>query len=164
LSWFSKSKEEKFIENNADKLVNNLAHYCAAGAKEVVEALGEHVPMNLNVDTIFLFLFSLRGTIEALGVEKKFGKRAYQFIVPAIERLYQARFPETYSETGAFSQSLMMDVAVSMRQSPDPREWIRVHAIRTLETKDPENEMFHLCLVKVFTNGQPIAAVVEQAA
>ena len=163
MRWLLKSKEEKFIEENADKLAHNLAHFCATGAKEVADALGEHVPSNLGSDTIFLFLFSLRGTFEALGVETKFGKRPYQFIIAAIDRLYQATFPEAYSETGAFSQSLMKDVVVSMGKSSDPREWIRIHAIRTLQTKDPEDEMFHLCLAKVISNSQPIAAVVKQA-
>lgn len=164
MGCFSESKEERFIAESADKLVHSLAHHCATGAKEVADALGEHVPPNLTVDTLFLFLFSLRGTMEALGVERKFGKRAYQSLMFAIERLYQSKFPEVFSKTGPFSQSLMRDVVVSMSKSPDPREWIRIHAVRSLQTRDPEDEMLHLCLAKVFTNGQPIAAVVEQAA
>ncbi len=40
-------KGERFIEQNADKLVHNLAHHCSAGAKEVVDALGEQVPATL---------------------------------------------------------------------------------------------------------------------
>lgn len=155
-------KGEKFIEQNADKLVHNLAHHCAAGAKEVADALGEQMPATLNADTLFLFLFALRCTIEALGVKKVYGERAYQFIIAAIENLYLKTFPEGHTQTGAFSQSLMKDVMVSMAQS-SPEDFIRLHASRTLGTNDPLDELLHLCLIKVFTNGQPIAQVVTQA-
>lgn len=102
--------------------------------------------------------------MEALGVEKKFGTRAYHLIVSAIESLYQSTFPNAYLETGPFSQSLMRDVVKSMSNSPDPRDWIRLHATRALRTKDPDDELFHLSLGNVFTNGQPMAVAVEQAA
>ena len=67
-------KGERFIEQNADKLVHNLAHHCSAGAKEVVDALGEQVPATLNADVLFLFLFALRCTIEVLGVKEVYGR------------------------------------------------------------------------------------------
>ena len=155
-------KGEKFIEQNADKLVHNLVHHCAAGAKEVVDALGEQVPAPLNAETLFLFLFASRCTIEALGVKELYGERAYQFINAAIENLYLKTFPESHAQTGAFSKSLMKDVMASMVQS-SPEDFIRLHASRTLGTNDPLDELLHLCLIKVFTNGQPIAQVVKQA-
>ncbi len=164
MSWFSKSKEEKFIEENAEKLVDHLIAYCVAGAKEVVDGRGEQVPSNLNVNAIFLFLFSLRGTIEAQGIEVKLGKRAHQFILAEIERQYQAAFPESYSLAGDFSQSMMPAAIATMSASPDPREWTRIHAVQILGTKDPDDELFHLCLGAVLSNGQPIAALVEQEA
>lgn len=162
MGWALPSRHEAFIDENAAKLVHNLAHYSAAGAKEVTDALGDHVPLSLTTDTIFLFLFSLRATIEAQGVQRKFGDRAYRRILSAIDDLYRSAFAEGHAQTGAFSQSLMRDVEVSISKSQDPREWVRIHAVRTLETQDPQHEMFHLCLTKVIANGEPIAAVVER--
>lgn len=155
------AEAEKFIEQNADKLVHNLAHQCAAGAKEIVDAIGEQIPTTPHVDTLFLFLFSIRGTIEALGVKKQFGNQAYELIITAIEHLYQKTFPEAHAQTGAFSQSLMKDVIESMSRS-SVEDFIRVHATRTLGTLDPQDELLHLGLIKVFVDGQPIALVVKQ--
>jgi hypothetical protein len=152
---------EKFIEQNADKLVHNLAHQCAVGAKEVVDAIGEQIPTTLGVDTLFLFLFSIRGTIEALGVKNKFGNRAYELIITAIEHLYQKTFPEAHAQTGAFSQSLMKDVIESMRRS-SIEDFIRLHATRTMGTLDPQDELLHLGLIKVLVDMQPIVQAVEQ--
>jgi len=58
---------------------------------------------------------------------------------------------------------LMQDVEKSLSQSPDPREWIRIHAIRTLETKDPDDELFHLFLAKVVSTKEPIVQLVEKS-
>jgi len=163
MGLFRHSDHDAFIEENAYKLVHNLAYYSAAGAKEVTDTLGAHIPLELTTDTIFLFLFALRATIEAQGVERKFGKKAYRKIVEAINKLYRSSFAEAYAQTGPFSESLMRDVERTMSDSPDPRDWVRLHAVRTLETSDPENEFFHVCLTKALTKGEPIAAVITRA-
>lgn len=162
MGLFGRLKEETFIDENADKLVYNLAYFCAAGAKEVTEVLKDHLPNDLNTDTIFLFLFSMRATIEVGGVRNKFRERAYQRILTAIDSHYRATFSQAAAETGPFSTSLMRDVEASISQSPDPREWIRIHAVRTLQTKDLDDELCHLCLAKVFWTGEPIVNVVER--
>lgn len=69
--------------------------------------------------------------------------------------------PEAHAQTGAFSQSLMKDVLESMSRS-SIEDFIRVHATRTLGTHDPLDELLHLGLIKVLTDGQPIVQVVEQ--
>jgi hypothetical protein len=163
MSWFRTSKFEKFIDQNADGLVQNLAHFCATGAKDVSDSLGERLPHNLDTDIIVLFLFSLRGTIDALGVKNKFGKHAFNTIVRALDKLYEAAFPQAYCSTGTFSKSLMKDVGLSISESSNPNEWIRIHSIRSLETKDPDDELFHLALAKVLTSGESILAAVDRA-
>jgi hypothetical protein len=50
----------------------------------------------------FLFLFCVRGTIEAKGVLHIFGDRAYRRILAALDALYEATFPESASVTGLF--------------------------------------------------------------
>jgi hypothetical protein len=152
---------ENFIEQNADKLVHNLAHQCAVGAKEIVGAIGEQIPTTPSTDTLFLFLFSIRGTIEAQGVKKTFGNRAYELILTALENLYQKTFPEAHAQTGAFSQSLMKDVMESMKRS-SIEDFIRAHATRTLGTQDPLDELLHFGLEKVLIDGQSIVQVVKQ--
>lgn len=163
MSWLRKSKYEKFIEQNADGLVHNLAYYSAASAKDVVNELGNHSPPNLNVDVVFLFLFSLRGTIDALGVRNRFGKRAHKTIIAALDKLYEASFPDAHACTGTFSQSLMQDVQASLNESSNPIDWIRIHSMRTLETKDPQDELFHAALARVFGSGESMLATIEQA-
>jgi hypothetical protein len=164
MSWFGKSKYEKFIEQNADALVQNLAHYSALSAKEINDALGEQMPPNLNVDAIFLFIFSLRGTIDALAVKNRFGDRAHNRVVHALDKIYQVSFRKAWTDTGQFSQSLMRDVKISISESSDPADWIRIHSIRTLETRDPEDELFHVALASAFTKGESIVETVERAA
>jgi hypothetical protein len=164
MGWFSRSPEEVFVAENAEKLVHNLAHHCAAGAKEVTDGLKANVPNQLGTDAIFLFLFSLRATIELEGVRRRFGDRPYRRLLEAVESLYRSTFPEAAARTGAFARSLMRDVLVSIGKSNDPADWIRTHAVRTLQTKDSQHELFHMSLIKVFSNGEPIAAVIERAA
>jgi hypothetical protein len=131
------------------------------GAKEIVDAIGEQIPTTPRVDTLFLFLFSIRSTIEAQGVKKILGNRAYELIITAIENLYQKTFPEAHVQTGAFSQSLMIDVIESMKRS-SIEDFIRVHATRTMGTQDPLDELLLFGLEKVFVDGQPIMQVVNQ--
>jgi hypothetical protein len=150
---------EKFIEHNSKKLVHNLAHQCAVGAKELTDAIGE-IPTTPHTDTLFPFLFSIRGTIESLGVKKAFGTRAYQFTITSIEDLYQTTFPEAHAQTGAFSQSLMKDAIETMKPL-SIEDFVRVHATRTLGTQDPLDELLHLFLIKAFADGQPITQVVK---
>jgi hypothetical protein len=57
----------------------------------------------------------------------------------------------------------MRDVETSLSQSSDPREWIRIHAIRTLETKDSDDELFHLFLAKVVSTNEPIVQLVGRS-
>lgn len=163
MSWFLKSKYEKFIEKQADTLARNLAFNCASGAREVVDVLGTNVPGTLSLNAIFLFLFSLRSTIEAIGVESKFGPRARMSVVRALDRLYEESCREVWTKTGPFSESLMSDAKNSVSQSSNPVEWIRIHSVRTLETKDPDDELFHMMLVGVFTKGESLVTTIERA-
>jgi hypothetical protein len=164
MGLFGKSKTESFIELKASDLVQDLAHYCASGAKEVTDALGRHLRPDLSTDAIFLFLFSFRATLEAAGVKHRFGSRAHKLILSAVDNLYRSAFPSAFAETGPFTHSLMRDVAVSIAKSPTPADWARVHAVRSLGTSDPEDEVFHLALVKVLSNGESIVQAVERAA
>lgn len=152
---------EKFIEQNANKLVHDLTYQCAVGAKEIIDAIGEQIPTTPRLDTLFLFLFSIRGTIESQGVKKVFGSRAYELIITAIEDLYQRTFPEAHAQTGAFSQSLMKDVLDSAKRSSF-EDFVRAHATRTLGTQDPSDELLHLLLAKTLADGQPIVKVVRE--
>ena len=163
MELFSKKKlPVPFIKANAAKLVHNLAYYSAAGAKEVTDACGSQIPLELTLDAIFLFLFSLRATSEAQSVKLWFGKRAYRKIVEAIDTLYRSFFAEAYAQTGPFSKSLMRDVERTMSVSRKSRDWVLLHAVRTLKT-NPEDWFFHECLAKAFTNGERIVDVVLRA-
>ncbi len=116
----------------------------------------------LNSDTIFLFLFSKRATIDARGVRNKFGDKACRRILNAVEDLCHSTFNEAATEMVNFPECLMCDVEVSISQSPDRREWIRIHAVRTLRRKDPDDELFHLYLAKVFSTGESIASILTR--
>ncbi len=163
MGLFSRNKVDEFIEANGEKLIHNLAHYSAVGSREVCEALKGQLPHHLNMDTIFMFLFSFRFTIESLGIKTKFGDAAYNHLLSTIDKFYHMNFREAELNTGPFSNSLMRDVMISISSAEDPRDWIWIHAVRTLETRDPEDELFHLCLGKVITNSEPMVSIIDHS-
>jgi hypothetical protein len=57
MASLDRSKEELFIEENAEKLVHNLAYYCAACAKEIEEVVRSHKLKDFNTDAIFSISF-----------------------------------------------------------------------------------------------------------
>jgi hypothetical protein len=52
----------------------------------------------------------------------------------------------------------------TMLNNSDPREWIRIHCIGYLETKDPEDELFHAALGYAITNMASLEELVPTGA
>jgi len=158
LSFF-RSKRAKFIEDNASQLARSLAEQCAFGAKEITSILDAQVPLNLQTDTIFLFLFSFRAAIESSAVKKHFGERPSNIVIREFDRIYRETFVEAYQETGVFSATLMKHTLTLIKSAPsDP---LRTCATHLLGTRDPDHELFHISLM-AYAQGTSILQIVEE--
>ena len=47
------------------------------------------------------------------------------------------------------------------QRSENPRDWLRIHAMNLLRTREPEDGVFHTSLAYGMRVGDPIVAVIE---
>lgn len=138
-----------FWEANAEDLLRNLAHYSAAGAKEVVDTLPEDLPAGASMDSLFLVLLSFRLVVEATEVEELCGRPTASEI---IRRAGQVFGSIVDSQAGHVLElvPIVQRIGATPRDRP---EALRRYSGRVLRTQDPDHELFHRALIHVSNYG-----------
>lgn len=156
-----------FLDDHATALVHNLGHDCWQAAEEICRALetAGALPAGVGATDAFRVILSLRATLELMAVEHRFGTEAHDQVLAAMEAYYE----RTVLERGRFT-TWIAAAHETMRRSPNPREWMRIHAMALLGTRDPEAATFHMALGYGYHAGTSLATAIaanvasEQAA
>ncbi|MCK5663568.1 MAG: hypothetical protein KAI17_08780 [Thiotrichaceae bacterium] len=152
-----KTKQQKFIIENAENLVRQLASECASSTKEIMSVIPKSIPKNVTEDDVFKAILSMKYSIELAELGKRYGMEA----VTAFAKEGISTFSK---EIHPMFPSLIEAAQQTMINNPDPSEWIRVHCKNYLETKDPENELFHVAVGHSVSNVVSIEDLVEHYA
>ena len=146
-----------FLDDHATALVHNLGHDCWRAADEIcrsLEAAGA-LPPGVGVSDTFRVILSLRATLELMAVEHRFGAEAHDQVLAAMEAYYA----RTVLERGRFA-SWIAAAHETMRRSANPRDWMRIHAMELLGTREPEAATFHLALGYGYHAGTSLATAI----
>jgi hypothetical protein len=152
---YARSRQERYISENAALLARTLASYCAEAAKKVRPTLGSGLPKQITEDMLFVFFLGLRTAIEAAAVKTRFGKKSYDELMAAMKVTYKGRLgPADFDDVFASAVSTYL-------KHDDPRDAIIAHSIWQLRTKEPGDRLFHMAIVECFATGLPISKLVE---
>jgi hypothetical protein len=149
---------EAFVHAYGEALAHNLGHHCFAAAGELCASLARDgaLPAGVTPDRLMRVLLSLRATLELMAVERRFGEPAHDALLGAMEAYYG----RTLLERGRFV-TWIAAAHETMRRSENPRDWLRIHAMNLLRTREPEDGVFHTSLAYGMRVGDPIVAVIE---
>jgi hypothetical protein len=157
----SSIEAEEFVSKHGEAMAQNIGYYCAAAGKRVTVLLEEQnaLPPNVDLSGILQVLLSLRATIELNAVERRFGKAARDGLQSAMDKYFNAvgvcRGPFV-TWVNAAEQT--------MAASTRPADWLRIHAVNLLDTRDPDDEVFHLLLGEGFAEGASLVDVIVENA
>jgi hypothetical protein len=157
------TKHERAIEQYGDILAQNLGYACIASVKDVIDALTPHgaVPNGVDLTGASLVVLSIRAAIDLEAISNNFGERALELMLDALDKHYSEAGLVTVR--GGF-RAWVQAARNTMAAHGDPRGWVRAHSVATLNTRDPEDEVFHLALVGGLTAGSPLWSEIETAA
>lgn len=148
---------EAFLREHGAALAHNLAADCWRAAQEICTALGAQgqLPAGVTPEGVLRVVLSMRATLELMAVDHRFGTPAHDALLEAMS----AHYERALLASGRFT-SWIAAAHETMRRSENPREWLRIHAMNALDTRDPEAETFHLALGYGLRVGPSIAEVV----
>jgi hypothetical protein len=148
---------ERFVAEHGAALAHNLGHDCLAAAQEICRSMEEAgaLPAGVTVPRVLQVILSLRATLELMAVEHRFGTPAHDRLLAAMTGHYD----RTLLARGSFT-TWIAAAHETMRRSDDARQWLRIHAMNLLGTRDPEAQLFHTALGYGLRAGASIAEVV----
>lgn len=148
---------EAFLREHGAALAHNLAADCWRAAQEICAALGAQgqLPAGVAPEGVLQVVLSMRATLELMAVDHRYGTPAHDALLDAMS----AHYERTLLARGRFT-TWIGAAHETMRRSENPREWLRIHAMNALGTRDPEAETFHLALGYGLRVGPAIAEVV----
>lgn len=154
---------ERVIAEDGHILAQNLAYHCIATVKDVIDALESHgvVPAGVDLTRASLVVLSIRAAVDLQAINAKYGKRAANLMLQALDKHYSATGLVTAA--GGFT-AWVAAARKTMAKHADPGDWVRAQCVALLDTRDPEDELFHLALVPGVTAGTPLSSAIEEAA
>lgn len=152
------STVEEFLREHGEALAHNLGHDCFTASREICASMAQAdaLPAGVTPDAVLPVVLSLRATLELMAVEHRYGTAAHDLLLAAMARHYE----RTLLARGRFT-TWIAAAHETMRRSEDPRQWMRIHAMNLLGTREPEAALFHTALGYGLRVGPAIADVVE---
>jgi len=148
---------EAFVRAHGESLAHNLGHHCLRAAEEICRSLArdDALPPGVTANGVLQVLLSLRATLELMAVEHRFGTPTHDALLEAMDDYYS----RTLLVRGRFT-TWIAAAHETMRRSENPRDWLRIHAMNLLGTRDPEAAPFHTALAYGLRVGDPLVVVV----